>query len=77
MAKGILVQCKSHNNGEPLFFWERMFKKVSSFLFQKGVFYTMVQQGNKIFVIIRHHETRNHEAVEFDPDYFKVLFKIK
>lgn len=70
-GKGVLVKCKSHNNGEPLFFWERMFKPVASFRFQKGVLYTMISDKNKIFVI-----DRNHEALEFDLKYFNYLFNI-
>lgn len=72
MPTGRLVQCRSHNNGEPLFPWERWFKKASKFLFQKNVLYTMVEQDNKIFVI-----SRNYVPIEFDYDYFKILFKIK
>lgn len=30
-GKGVIVKCKSYNNGEPLFFWERIFKP-NSFL---------------------------------------------
>jgi hypothetical protein len=70
-GKGILVKCKSYNNGEPLFFWERIFKPNSFFRFQKGVFYLMISDKDKIFVI-----DREHQAQEFDSKYFNYLFKI-
>lgn len=72
MAIGLLAMCKSHNNGEPLFPWERWGKKASEFMFQKGVFYTWFIQDDKYYVI-----NRLHEAIEFDRKYFKCLFKSK
>jgi hypothetical protein len=70
MAVGRLVQCVSSNNGEPLFPWERWFKK--GFKFAKSVYYTMVEQDNKIYVI-----TRESEPIEFTPEHFKILFRVK
>jgi hypothetical protein len=70
MAVGRLVQCVSSNNGEPLFPWERWFKV--GFKFAKSVYYTMVEQDNKIYVI-----TRESEPIEFTPEYFKILFRVK
>ena len=70
MATGRLVQCKSSNSGEPLFPWERWFNK--KLKFKKGIYYTMVEQDNIIYVI-----TRESEPVSFEPKYFNILFKIK
>ena len=68
-GKGVLVKCKTNNNGEPLFFWERGLKK--QFIFYKNIYYTMISDKGKIFVI-----DREHVSHEIDPDYFKYLFKI-
>jgi len=69
MAIGQLCKCKSNNNGEPLFFWERW--KLKEFLFYKGVQYTYVYQKDGLYVI-----TSQHVPVKFDEKYFKYLFKI-
>lgn len=70
MALGRLVQCVSSNSGEPLFPWERWFNKALKF--KRSIYYTMVEQDNKIYVI-----TRESEPVEFTPKYFNILFRIK
>lgn len=70
MALGKLVKCVSNNNGEPLFPWERWFK--NGFKFVKGIYYTMIEQDGKIYVI-----TRESEPVEFTPKYFNTLFRLK
>lgn len=70
MPIGQLVVCKIPNNGELLWFWQHWFKNARDFIFQRGVYYTMVNQDNKIFVI-----DRAHKAYEFDHKTFKILFK--
>lgn len=72
MATGLLVICKSNNNGEPLFPWERWFKKPGEFMFQRGVYYTWFVQDDKYYVI-----NRLHNAIEIEPKYFNALFKKK
>lgn len=68
MPIGLLCTCKSNNNGEPLFFWERW--KLKVFLFYKGAKYTYFYQDNELYVI-----TNDHIPVKFDKKYFKYLFK--
>ncbi len=68
---GTLVKCKSSNNGEPLFPWERWFKKREDFKFNKNVLYTAIFDKGKVFVV-----DRNYEPLEFDTNYFNYLFTI-
>lgn len=74
MAIGQVCTCKSNNNGEPLFFWERW--KTKDFLFKKGKKYLFLVQENSenksqdLYVI-----TEDHRPVLFDPQYFKYLFR--
>lgn len=73
MAIGQSCICKSDNNGEPLFFWERW--RIKNFLFKKGKKYLfLVQKSEKgfeeLYVI-----TEDQQPILFDPVYFKYLFK--
>lgn len=68
MPIGLLCKCKSNNNGEPLFFWERWRQK--EFLFKKNQYYTYILLNNKIFVI-----NEKHVPIEFEVKYFRYLFK--
>lgn len=72
MPIGRLVKCKISNNGDLIWFFKRWFMKSSDFVFQRGVYYNMVNQDNKIFVI-----DRSYKPYEFDTKTFNLLFKIQ
>lgn len=58
-GKGVIVKCKSYNNGEPLFFGKEYLNQTLFLDLKKGVFYLMISDKDKIFVIDREHQAQN------------------